>query len=242
MEPHQAPSQGALAALRAQVGVDGPDPPGRGTVEQPPEPRGQPLGLLRVLGPGPVVDEDDVEVRGIGELLATEATDGDHGERERRFEGGQGHLEGGLGQRGQVPTHPRRGRVAEEVPSGDAEQVALLPTLQRLLAVVLVGPPPHRSGGAGHQFGSGPRAEVLGSRQARDQVRVAAQHPAEVFAGADDLAQGAGDVRGLAEGGRELGGPVGALGQTAEGEQAEVGVRRLRQPVQDQGEELLHEP
>ena len=86
----------------------------------------------------PVVDERDVEVAGVAELGAAEPPEGDDA---RTAPAGRAsverRLEGRLGERARGRRRPDvDGGVAEHVARRDAEQVALLPPLQRPLPVV----------------------------------------------------------------------------------------------------------
>ncbi len=95
-------------------------------------------------GAHPVVDEHHVEVAGVGQLGAAEAPHPEHGEADRRLEGGERALQRGLRQKGEVGADPTDIGVAEEVACGDPEEVAAVPAPEALLTVAAVRAPLHR--------------------------------------------------------------------------------------------------
>ena len=182
-EALDAARQRSLLALGTQVRVDLPEPSRRGRTAHEATDRGRELlGFREVSGRGPLVDEEDVEVAGVRQLSTTEATEGDHGERQRRIEGLERDLERCLGERAHIAAHGCDIGLAEDVARGDAHEMTLLPPPQAGLAFFDVVTPRQRLPRALDQRRLRARAQLLEIRQPRDEVGVVQQgvrdHPA----------------------------------------------------------------
>jgi len=181
------------------------------------------------------VHEGQVEVAGVPELGPAQAAEGHDRERQLRLERGERCFERGLGQPREVGAHDVDGGVAEHVARTDAQDVPLLPALQRALALVAVGAPGHRRVGTGHQLLPAPRLQALGVRQPVDEVGVGAQHLAEPAARAEEEREVAGHLGGVAEGAGQRPRAGLARCQPAQAQQAEVRVGSRRQPPSSSG-------
>ena len=243
VERPEAAGQGPAATLGTKVGVDVVDPLGRrGAADDAPQAGGQPLGLLGAGGTLPLVDEDEIEVAGVGQLCAPETSHADDGERDGRLERRQRRLQRGFGQSGEVVADLVDIGVAQHVSRRDAEEVALLPTAQHRLAggPVVSHADGHRSRGDEAIPVAGGQAGRLG--EAGHQVGVVAEDLADQAAGAGQEAQRSSSGGGVPEGLDPRAAHLRTGQQVADEEEPEVGVGRLRQPVEQQREQLVHEP
>ena len=114
---------------------------------------------------------------------------------------------------------------------------------RRALAVVAVVPPRdgverRSSTRSSQRLG----AQPVGVGEPLDEVGVGHEHVAEVPARAEQEGEVPGDLGRVAEGDGQRGGALLARRQPAEAEEAEVRIRRGRQPVEEQREQLLHHP
>ena len=82
-----------------------------------------------------LVDEQDVEVAGVGQLVAPEPPERHHRERDLRVEGGEGDLDAGLSLRGQVGAHGVDVGLAEHVAGREGIDIACAEGALRLLQV-----------------------------------------------------------------------------------------------------------
>ena len=238
------PGQRALLALRPQVEVDVPDALcGRRTGDEAAHVHRQPHRLLEVGGRRPLVDEHHVEVAGVRQLGATEAPEGDDGERQRRLERRRGRPPGWPRR---SPSRPRRRRRRCR---RAAHRAAITPNRWRSF---------HRRSARWRSSSSArqPSASVAdstrsarsrvasrdgsGSRATRSGLRCSdvGGQPGR----ADQVAQLARRLRRLAEGAGDLGRPARVAAQVAHVEQPEVRIGALRQPPEQERQDLLHQP
>ena len=154
---------------------------------------------------------------------------------ERRFEAR-------LGERGELALGGLESRVPEQVARRDAQQLAPLEPSQPLAALLLVAAPLERVERVVDELGAGrldvERVVVV---EHVDELGMASQRVADDPARTEEVTGALGGTRMVAEGDRERRRAGGPLGEAPELEQAEVGVGRLRQPVEDHREQLAHQ-
>ncbi len=220
--------EGAVAALGAEVGVDGPDGALDGGLGADPHQVGgeaggglEGLGLVGAVRR--VADEDDVDVGDVIQLVAAALAHGDDGEAAlRRVLGGggardaQGRAEGGGGQVGELGGGLGDVDGAADVAGGDGEQAAAVGDAQRD-GVVRLGQALLELGEAGVQVGG------LVGDEGVPVAGVAGEVVGEGLGGAEHaeeaVAQGFGADEGVEEDGALLGGlRLGEAGEAAEGE------------------------
>jgi hypothetical protein len=133
-----------LLALGTQVRVDLPEPSQGSHRPRSDGPRSRSFSAREVSGRGPLVDEEDIEVARVRQLGTTEATESDHGERQRCVERLERDLERCLGERADIAPHGCDIGLAEDVARGDADEMALLPPPQAGLSFFDVVTPRQR--------------------------------------------------------------------------------------------------
>ena len=152
-------------------------------------------------------------------------------------------LERRLGQAGEVGAHLVHRRVAEHVACRHAEQVALLPPLQRPLLLVAVARATRsrRSALATRSSRSSVRSRLgSGSRSIRSGL-ARSTSPSWRLVPSRSARWRAASGESPERGGQRSAAPL-ARREPAQAEQAEVGIRRRRQPVEEERQELLHHP
>ena len=197
---------------------------------------------LRLLHVGSLVDERHVQIAREPELGAAEAPERDHRERDLRVEGAERGLEAGLREQGQIGADLLDGGMAEHVAGGDPEEVTLLPSLQRALTIGHAVPPRDGVQPAGDEVVPRLGAQALGVGQPLDEVGVGDEDVTQLAARAQQEGEVARDLRRVPERDGQRRRALLPRRQATEPEQAEVGIRRGRQPVEQQGQELLHHP
>ena len=239
----EGPGQRPLLPFGAQVGVDAERLAlGRGGADPGDHPGRRLLRHVEVGRSRPVVDEEDVDVGGVGQFPAPQPAHADHGEGHRRDQFPQRRLHRGVGQVGQLPADLLHLGEPEEVAGGDAEQFPPLEPAQAFAPFLDAGPPGQRSGRLLHQLVAILRpGEELVVLQGRDELRMAPQGVPHQPARAEQPADPLGGARRFPEGDGQRTGPGPALGQPAELEQAHVGIGGFRQPFEEQGKELPHQ-
>ncbi len=243
--------EGAVAALGAEVGVDGPDGAFDGGLGADPHQVGgesggglERLALVRAVGPagpvrpvGGVPDEDHVDVGDVVELVAAALAHRDDGEAaERRVLGGggggdpQGRAEGGGGEVGELGGGLGDVDGAADVAGRDGEQAAAVGDAQGD-GVVGVREAALELGESGVQVGGLVRDEV-------DPVAgVAGEVVAEGLGGAEHaeeaVAEGFGADEGVEEPGQLAGGL--RLGEPDQPAQGQVGIGGRAEGVEQHG-------
>ena len=157
------------------------------------------------------------------------------GGRERRQRG----LEARLRQHGELALGRLEPRVAEQVAGRDAQQLASLEAAQPLAPLLLVAAPLERVERVGDELGArGLDRERVVVVEGVDELRVAAQRLADDPARPEEVARALGRAGRVAERHRQRRRPGRSLGQPPQLEEPEVGVGRLREPLEDDGQQL----
>ena len=237
----EAARERALAPLRAERGVYPDDPfGGCRAVAQPEQRRRRRLGRLGVRSRVPLVHDQHVEVAAVGDLRPAEAPHGDHGHRRAGCHGVQprcddcgaevGQGAPGLVQVGeteQVPGRYPHGLGLAQLPESPRAPLGYLAGGDHGVADECVGVE-RRQGG--------PVVEEL------HEIGVPGDDLAKPSAGPEQQAEPPGDLGRLPERRHEQVAPVRGAGEGAKPDETLIGVRRLGEPVEQQGQELLHQP
>ena len=126
--------------------------------------------------------------------------------------------------------------------SGDAQPFAIGESLQRGPALFGVGSPSDGGVRSFDEFLARAQAHLRGIAERVDHVGVPAQELAEHAARAEQPAQALCDLRRLAERGGQLHRALRTRREVAQAQQAEIRIGRRRQPIQQERQQLLHEP
>ena len=165
----------------------------------------------------------------------------DHRERQVGGEMGERAFEARFGQRAQLGAGLGQGREAEQIAGRDAQLLAPLEAAEARPTLLGIAAPLEGVERVGHQFVACLDRERGGIVELVDELGVATQRVAHHPARAEQPARASRRAGHVAERGGQRRRTSGSLGEAAELEQSEVGVGGLREPFEDEGEQLLHE-